>query len=414
MRDGGLKSTTSPSGQFIAVGGNRDLRLEANRVAGEIQTLWNQVLGLQEKWVSPILLFFPEDQRKKPREPFILSALAGDGDSLRFQLEIWQPDLLGSQEFAAAVISAITVEYISRTQPPAIGRPLRLPPLWFVNALVEAYLAKTNPSPVQLIEGLISTKRPPSVSGVFRQRSLPGSLAEQTSFRILSFALLRTLLEEPGGKENLQAAIRENGNTMLSQESILKNFPSLANEPDSLERKWVLTLARMTLPSRTSSLSMAETSRELLRLMDLSATPPESEGRKDLVRGPAAAPLLAREEGGSRMLMTLASELMRLELRSHPLYIPIAKEYREILIHLSRKPKSNVRKRIEKNDALFLALRQRSTEIEDHMNWFELNQVGSPDREFREILRIQEESFLPDPRGDAISNALDAHQSWTR
>jgi hypothetical protein len=102
----------------------------------------------------------------------------------------------------------------------------------------------------------------------------------------------------------------------------------------------------------------------------------------------------------------MSEELLRLEIRAHPLIRPIVQEYRIIASELAAKPKKKLEVRIRKNMQLQQAVVQRADEMEDYLNWFEAAQLSTPSKEFDSAVDSQSNA-LTFHRNDAVSRYLD-------
>jgi len=407
-------STTSTSRQFVVQSENREVRSRAASFAEEIRTVWVETLGLTGNWQFPVRILFPGQERRRPRQSVNLTMLAGDRDSLWVQVTVTDPGLIGSPELAAWIFQALALEYTARFFPPAPNRVSRLAPQWFVQGLVQQWQGRRNPPPVQIVEGLLAGPKPPTVAGILRQRNPIPSATEELTFRLLSLALVRTLVESPQGRAGLRELVGRLGEAEMDQAAILRAFPSFEEKPERLERQWALTLARLAYTTRVRLLGFAAMQRELSSVFALTGELPRRGGEVEEVSGPLAMLALARDSTGQRALTGLVGVLLQLEMRSHPLYAPIVREYREIALHLARRPRSNLRKRIEENMELQAQVQSMGEQMADALNAFEINRGGAPDPGFQQILQVQNAILEPEPRRDAITRALDSFESRQR
>ena len=98
--------------------------------------------------------------------------------------------------------------------------------------------------------------------------------------------------------------------------------------------------------------------------------------------------------------------MQRLAFRSHPLYAPLVEEYRTLLDDLARNRRRGFVGRFEATEELCLALDDRSREITDHMNWYQVNQVSADETAGTVRMPVVPDSTLR--RNDAISRHLDS------
>jgi hypothetical protein len=402
-------SSTSTCRQFLAFSRDRDLRARTLDFAEQVKKSWLEAMALPDRWQFPILILFHETGRWRSSEPFTISFL-GDGEgSNRWQIEVRDPEAAATPEMAAKLFQVLILELHAREAAPRPGRPVKLPPLWLTEGLLQNLLSRRQAPPVQLIENLVNNPRPPTALSVLRQKALPASVTEQVVFRLLAYSLLRTMLEAPGGPSKLTTLLRQNPPGEIPEDALLAAYPEWQNNWEILERNWLLTLARLNHTSRTGFLTLRETRQELGRLLAARASLPRKDGTIEELTGAAAYSAIAREQGGPRALVGRGNQLLQLELRAHPLYQPIVREYREILFELARRPKWKPGRRLERVEATRLDLDQRAQSFDEVMDWFEANQTTAPDPAFQQILRLQAEVLTSENRTDAISRSLDRY-----
>lgn len=409
-----IPQSTSTSRQFTVFSRDPKVRMTTASLAEEIKNVWLDVVGRPDRWQHPILIV-PGSGPVKGREDIRVMLLVGDANMKRIQIDVPDARSMDSPEFAAAVYEALLMASAMDQNPSISAKAVRRPPVWIPQALTQQFLSRKNPPPGGLIEGLMQSGRTPTVTSVLKQKNPPSSVMERTVFRILSFALLRTLIESPGAAVEARAYLRTISldSTDPGMEGLLAAFPSIGNA-DSLERLWTLSLARIALPTRTKQLEMRETREELVRILALRAEVPRRGGGTEVLEGAAALPALAAEQGGARFAMNIATQLMQLETRAHPLWLPVVSSLRETALELARKPRANVRKKLDGAIETLALLEDRGTRIEDFLNWVEVNRVGRPDPVFAEMLRMQEETFDAPPRKDALSLYMDKMESVYR
>jgi len=404
-----IPQTTSSSRQFIVFSRDPKLRIATASQLEEIKNVWLDVAGRPDRWEHPILVLFTENPlaRRGPGNVF-LTTLIGDANRKRLQIDVTDRTQIATPEFAATVFDALAMAAAMDANPNFRAEDFRRPPLWISQGLVQQLLARKNPPPGGLIEGLVQSGRTPSLASVMRQRSLPASLTEQTIFRMLSFALLRTAIESPGGANAMKAYLRSIAlnQTDPGMDGFLAAFPTIGGA-ESLERLWMLTLARLALPARTNILTARETRAELDKILAIRMDVPQKGGSIETLEGAAALPHVASGPGGQRLAMGIATSLLSLETRANPLWLPLVRSLREIALELARKPRANVRKRINQALETRKLLDECTVQIEDYLNWFEVNRIGRPDPAFAQMFRMQESSFQPAPRTDTLSLTMD-------
>lgn len=394
------------SRQFIIYCDDPGARMRSGNLAENVKSFWLRRAGLRDQWQHPVILMFREPGRRPPRHPIVVSVHEGDADTQKIQIDIHDPALADSPQLENAIWQALLLEYAWRDQPLRAGRAFRLAPEWLIEGLAEE--RRRTGLQGRVLEGLLAGGHQPAIQELFRNRPPPPAGTERAIFRTLSQALVRTLGDLPEGQDRLLAVVRRLREEPIRQETLLEEYPSLEGSMEHLERLWILTLARFSASARAESLTLRETTAALHELMNLSAPFDPEADEVQMVRGPVALPFIARAEDGPTTLTRLNESLVELEMRAHPLYRPVIAEYRDIVSRLLRRPNSRVQTRIERNDALSAALMERSTEIDDYLNWYELHNIAAPDPEFLKILQSQSQFLDSMERTDTISRHLDA------
>jgi hypothetical protein len=188
---------------------------------------------------------------------------------------------------------------------------------------------------------------------------------------------------------------------------LVRHFPALEADPGLLAKMWTLAIAKVSSAQRVKPMRLEESESALALLIDREALVDPRKPEKGMVKGSAALAAMARSDGGPHQMRLLAEDLLRLEVRVHPLFRPIVEEYRVIVSGLAEKPRKDYRKRLQKNDELRAALGARGGEVSDYLNWFEATQFNSGASTF-DLSTASE----PTPaRGDAISRILDSMEA---
>jgi hypothetical protein len=94
---------------------------------------------------------------------------------------------------------------------------------------------------------------------------------------------------------------------------------------------------------------------------------------------------------------------------AHPVLRPIAREYLQIAMLLSRGKRRGIAKRLSQLNETRKALAVRMGEIDDYMNWFEATQMEAQSGAFKDYLKAANRSHVSVPRRrDPLSIYLDA------
>jgi hypothetical protein len=206
-------------------------------------------------------------------------------------------------------------------------------------------------------------------------------------------ALLRAFLAMPEGSAGLASWIMSLPEINPADAGkLVASFPSVEAEPASLSKQWALSLADASASNRMKALSMDETLRLLNLILDIGAPMDPKKPNENMVSGPMSLPVIARTKGGRFIMNQKSEELLRLQIRAHPLLRPIVEEYHIIATELAARPKKNFEKRLSQNVELQKAIAERAGGISDYMNWFEAAKLETPSREFDVLLEMPSDS----------------------
>jgi hypothetical protein len=393
-----LQRSTSASRQFIIYHSDGTVRGRIARKVEDIKSQWLKSLQMTDEWKLPIVLqVVPLAPVGTPR---IRTAFyLGDGDEAKVQIDVFDLSVLKSGEFDTEVYRALCLEVMYRQNLPKAGKAYQQPPVWLLEGLVEDALAKNGEGiGPGLYDRIIESGSPAKLEIFLKERPEMMDATTRAIYRARSMALLRALLASPGGPQGMVAWLRSiPSSNPTDAGKMLDNFPNLASRPADLSKQWALALADASATNRTKSLPMAETTRQLALIMDFGAPVDPKKPNEAMISGAMALPVIARTKAGPFIVAKKAEELLRLQMRAHPLFRPIVEEYQLIATELVHKPKKNLEKRIEKNIELQKALVSRASEIEDYMNWFEAAKLETPSREFDVLLEMPTEGGRGDP-----------------
>ena len=224
-------------------------------------------------------------------------------------------------------------------------------------------------------------------------------------YRARALGLFRALLRTPDGAKHLADYCSSLPSLNPADGAkLLECFPTLSEQPATLSKLWTLSLADASASNRVMPLSVSETQKRLSLILEITAPMDPRKPQAGVVTGPEGLQAVARTSAGRYVLRQKAEDLLRLEVRAHPLIRPIVEEYRMIASQLAAKPRKNLGTRIRKNMQLQQAVVARADEMEDYLNWFEATRLDTPSREFDSTSEISSLSFR---RNDAVSRYLD-------
>ena len=401
-----LQRSVSSSQQFVIYHSDGALRSRLAQRAEDLKSQWLRRLKVSDEWKSPIIiqvLTIGRWNSARIRTGFYES----DGGAAKVQIDIADVSALKGPEFDREIYRALFLEFGYRNVPAKAGKALHQPPAWLIEGLFEDVTAREEGIAVGVYERLINAKDSPDLAAFLKERPEMLDATSHAIYRAKALGLLRALLGSPEGAKHLATYCSNLSSLDRSDGAeLLEKFPSLAGNPVLLSKLWMLSLADASAAHRITPLSVKETQRRLTLILEMTAPTNTGKPPAGTVSGPAALSAVAKTKTGRYAVRQKAEELLRLEIRAHPLIRPIVEEYRIIASELAAKPRKKLEVRIRKNMQLQQAVVKRAEEMEDYLNWFEAAQLSTPSKEFDSAVGSQSNA-LTFHRNDTLSRYLD-------
>lgn len=356
-----IAASSSQGGVFVAFSQERDLRNRMLRAAEDALLEWKKIHETQAGTAAPIILN-DKTRSAMPRGgsavvPLIFETEAG----MKVQVDLYDEAALRSGGFEAGVFSALALHAMYRDEPPRAGKAFAMPPPWLIEGLTEELRRSRDRMPDGVYSALIQSGRPPELAAFFRQKPEILDAASLTLYRAQAVCLLRVLKKANESKNGFVALFADPNFSRGQVDPILSAFPSLRSGSE-LSKLWTLMIARSSMPPRMASLTVEQSERELVDILNS-------------VNGGRSLPEAAKARGGAFVMRECMVRLFNLEFRAHPLYQPILEHYRNITTLLASKPKAPVSSKIQELENTRMLLVERSQKIEDYLNWFEVTQL---------------------------------------
>lgn len=384
-----LQRSLSASKQFVVYYSEGTVRAKVARKLEDVKGRWLQTLGLQDEWKSPIVVQL--NSLAPPGAPSLRTRLfLSDGGEKKIQIDVNDLGVLRGGEFDREIYRALLLEFMYREHTPKEGKSYQQPPVWLLEGFLEDARSRDGEGiAAGLYDRIVESGPPPKLEAFLKEKPELMDATTRAIYRARSMALLRALLALPEGSSGLVKWISSLPEGKAAETSQLeKCFPDLEKNPTRLSKQWALSLADASAKDRAKALTMAETSRALDEIMNFGAPTDPKKPNENLVSGPKAFPLVARSKAGRFIMAQKAEDLLRLQIRSHPLLRSVIGEYHLIAAELVHKPKKNMDKRLTEALELQKAITARSREIEDFMNWFDAAKMETPSEEFDVILEM--------------------------
>ncbi len=416
-----LQRSISSSQQFVVYYQDKAVRSRVVRKLEDIKAIWLKRLNLRDDWKAPIIVRL--QTLRPPNYPRISTGVyESDGDELKIQIDVYEPSVIQSPDFDIEVYGALCLEQAYRNTPLKAGKAFTKPPAWLTEGFFEEAQTGDDGLPPGLYNSVIERNPTFKLEAFLKERPPLLDATSRAIYRAQAMGLLRALLGLPKGPESLVDYISKLPTiSNTDPDPLLASFPLFADDPKQISKLWVLSMANISAAARVDALSVDETQKQLAMILDVSVpVDPKKEAKKDPKkdpkkaeekpeRGPAALPAIARSEQGRYIMKQKADDLLRLEVRAHPLLRPMVSEYRAIVSELALKPKRNVTSRIAQNGELIAGIVGKSSQVEDFMNWYEATKLETSSGNFTQA--ISDSMSEPPPRGDTISRYLNDIES---
>jgi len=399
-----LQRSISTSQQFIVYYQDKTVRARIVRKLEDIKGHWLKRLSLRDDWKAPIIVRL--QTLRPPNYPRISTGVyESDSGELKIQIDIYEPSVLQSADFDIEVYAALCLEFAYRNTPLKAGKAFTKAPAWLVEGLYEDSQSGEDGLPPGLYETVIQRGPSLKLESFLKERPAMMDATSRAIFRAQAMGLLRSLLSLPNGSVSLATYLSQLPSVSITDVApLLAAFPALEGDSTRLSKLWVLSMANVSATGRINPLTVEETHKQLTAILDVAPLPDPKKPDEKVEKGPSALPAIARTDEGRYILKQKADDLLRLEVRAHPLMRPMVAEYRAIVSDLALRPKKNVKTRLVQNGELVAAIVGKSSEVADFMNWYEASQLQTPSGTFTEAL--QSPLSDPPPRTDAMSRYL--------
>ncbi|MDA0293683.1 MAG: hypothetical protein O3A75_06185 [Verrucomicrobia bacterium] len=391
--------TVSNSKQFTVFGGTRGQRSELVRRAEELKTGLQRELQESDRWKTPVLVVLtPGDGVRLRQSPVLLQVFEAGEAGGKIQLDLAPGTVSDAAAVDRGILRALLLERSMRRQKFEGGRFIE-PPDWLSSALA-ASLGREASRDASLYADLMESRSMPRLDRFLRQNAATMKGRARELHAAQSLALYNGLLELPDGRRRIIENLTLAAPAREPEQRFAQTWPELAEDEAKLARLWALAVARLSTPKKLEFFGAEETGKKLRQILgDLDTS-------NDGVPAADVLVVLSRKEDGRFRIARAAQEMQRLAFRSHPLYAPLVEEYRTLLDDLARNRRRGFVGRFEATEELCLALDDRSREITDHMNWYQVNQVSADETAGTVRMPVVPDSTLR--RNDAISRHLDS------
>ncbi|MEO6846693.1 MAG: hypothetical protein ABI443_04685 [Chthoniobacterales bacterium] len=416
-----IDRTISSSRQFIVFAANRDHRNAISKKAEDIKRSVLHLLSVEDQWKHPIIIRLIESETyRKPIEPFQLSIHDAVDGMLRVQLDVNASRPVDTSLLERELLRAVLLEMMYRDEAGIAGKVYHYPPNWLMEALSSEIQNKDAPIDALLFAQLIKKGGAPRLEAFLQQNPARLDATSRAIYQAQALALLRVCMASRLGSQELLGYLKKNAFSESAKANLLSSFSVTNGSEEQLQRLWTLAIARYSATDRLDPLSLDETDQALSEILNAPFPNRPKKSAAALPQGPATFPVLARRKDSKIFFQTMESDLLRLDLRAHPLYRPIIQQYIALIQKLIANKLilskiSDDEKHIAEIEAARKIIRERMTKITDYLNWYEATKMSTRSHEFDVILKNAArydsgKSQTPNPISSYLDDVED--RSW--
>jgi hypothetical protein len=402
--------STSTSRQFLVYGAEVRVRGAICAVAERTKSNLLRLLGLRDNWKTALIVNLDYPRADIPDAPLAQLDFNQLGYGLKLQLNLLLTRNVTGRVVQRELLRAILIEMMYRDRGNvAAGTPYVSPPDWLVEGVLALQPDRGSDADAELMRSIVASKKIPSLEDVVRQRHAQLDAPSRQLQEVYARALLQLLLESPGGRSRLAHFIADLPDAPNDAVADLR-----AHFPETLGRVagkwWALSVAQLSASNRHATLSVAETSARLDRILRFSIAAPDGRSR-DYSLGEYQA--FRKLPNARSTLRGVSQELQLLGARAHPFYRVIVQKEYEVAELLARGRRRGVPERLNWVASQRASIDKQAGEIDDYLNWYEATQSKRMSGAFSQILEPAAVDEALPRRRDPISVYLDSIEMET-
>jgi hypothetical protein len=402
-----LERTVSTSRQFIVYGVTTPLRGAVAGVAEKTKSDLLRLLQQRDGWTTPIILNLQFPQANIPDVPASALYFSQTGAGLKLQLDLTITADLDVVALRRQLLRAIVLEMIYRHQPDLPAGSIYIePPSWLIEGVLATEPQQDRAELVEALQPIIAAKKVIPLEEFLHQNPALLDSAGQRLHRAYSLVLLELLLDEPNSPARLASYIANFSQSSPDASANLKaQFPVLTGANDN-EVLWQAKVANAGAARDYELLTGAETEQRLDVLIS-SGIASGAESGKRIRLDDLLSRKLSKSEAAE--VRRLGQDLMALSTRANPVLRPLIIDYQQLLQRLSSGKRKGIDAQFARIESRRRRMKERMSNIDDYMNWFEATKSGSRSGAFAGFRRAADGANESRPRRhDPLSVYLDA------
>lgn len=403
--------SVSRSHQFIIYAPDPNARATIAMAVEDAKDKFLKLIDAKDEWKHPIVIMLkpldPADPSHPPSDVHIVNTEEG----FKVELDIVLDSNPRDAHFPQQLIRSLLLEFAYRKQGnlPTGNSPYALPPPWLVEGIASMVADPDPAADPNLFRSLIASGKTPALATFLTEGQTDMDTPSRQLYSACAMSLVRLLTDMPGGKVAMQNFIRHwPGGSADPEAELLKAFPALNSDRQSLEKWWTLGLASESAADRYQGLTLAETALELDHALTFDvAMDKDGKAMKSFTLDQYAS--FAKAPGCAAALNGLSVRLTGLGAQGNPLMREVIGAYAEVVELLAHHDARHLKERLKDITDYRKKLGDHMDRIADYLNWYEATQRTQASGSFDEYVRTanQLENQAPPRRTDPISKYLD-------
>ncbi len=393
------------SGQFTVYCENVALRQQIASFATQTKDQVIAIIGESDTWRRPIVVTIAS--ASSPDQPLARLNVIASAVGMKIEINVHLREERHDVNLQKYLVRAILLEYMYRRTGVTGGEAYTEPPWWVVEGIVRMLRRRDFAEDSGFFRNLVETNKLPPIEHFLLQKPDELGPTAKAMDAALAMCLLQSLIDQPSGRDHLATFLHKwpeaNGDAVGA---LGREFRALEGGAASIQKWWVLNLARFASADRYLGLTAEETDQQIGALLDFEIRDTKS-GKtqrfnvkqfEEYLKIPGSRQVLAAQRAG----------LVGLSPRANALFRPVLAEYEESMALLERGKTRGVAERLERASRLCTVIRRRVEEIADYMNWFEATQIEGSSNLFEGYMKTADEFAEQERRSrDAIARYLD-------
>ncbi len=400
-----IPRSVSSSRQFIVYGGDPALRGAICDLAERTKSNLLHLLQIHDNWKISLVVRLEYPQANFPDAPAAQFEVSQLGYGLKLQLNLLVTRDIDPREIQRELLRAILIEmiYRDRSNLPA-GSVYVAPPDWFLDGAVELQPGADSDESARLLQSMLDANKLTPLEDVVRQDGTRLDPPARRLYHAYSEALLRLLLDAPGGRRKLVQYLQDLPSAPNDpMADLIVHFPEMLGR--SPGKWWALGVASLAASDRYEVLNAPETASLLDRLLHFPIA--DADGKKQQY-SLGDYPRFLQLPAAHVLLEQVSRQLLLLSARAHPSYRRIVQEDHEIAQLLARGKTRDVAERLARVASERSLVERQTREIDDYLNWYEATQLKTMSGAFRQVLKTNTQEKSAQRRRDPISVYLDS------